>query len=581
MKDFLKMVLAVLCGLLLMGVLSIFLFSGFIASLSLAGGAQPVLPKTGVLGIDMSKIAITEQTQPQDPFASMQKQGVKTVSLMQAVQAIRIAAQDPGVKFIFLRTDGGSTGIAALEELRKALEQFRGSGKAVISYLESPTTAGYYLASVSDKIYMTPHDGANILFTGISGQGIFLKDLLDRLGVNVQLIRHGKYKSAGEMYIRNASSPENREQNEVLVQSIWKTIAAPIAESRGISVAALDKAIDNLELCLPEDFLSHSLVDGLLTREELKERIATLAVEESFNKVSFIPFADYAQAKCVPNYRARKKIAVIFADGEIVDGREPRNVAGDRFAKVVSEVRADSTVKAVVLRVNSPGGSVLASEKIRSELDLLAGVKPLIASYGGYAASGGYWISSGCRKIYTDATTLTGSIGVFGMIPDFGRTAKDKLHVGIEFYKTHKHADMYGLMRPLDGAETAYIQRSIENIYDRFLSIVSEGRGMEKTAVDAIAQGRVWSGADALGIGLADEIGTLDDALHYAAVCADDATLGNWEVAEYPRPLTAMEQFQAMLNPADDGEMVLVRELRNLREPRILARMPLNFELRY
>ena len=582
MKDFLKMVLAVICGLLLMGILSIFLLSGFFASLAMAGSSQPVLPKSGVLGIDMSRLVIDEQAQTANPFESLQSQGIKRVGILQAVQALRIAAEDPGVKFIFLRTDGSRSGIATTEELRKALQQFRASGKAVVAYTESPSTGSYYLASVADKVYMTGYPGASIMMTGVNMQGIFLKDLLDRLGVNMQLIRHGKYKSAGEMYVRNASSPENREQNMAAVHSLWNSLGGEIAQSRGLAREDLDKAIEGLELCMPEDFLRLGLVDALVSREQLKERITALAVAERFEDVTFIPFADYATVKVQTNLKARKKIAVLFANGEIVDGKEDlQNLAGDRFTRVIDEVRADSTVKAVVLRVNSPGGSVLASEKIRNDLERLAADKPVIASYGGLAASGGYWISAGARKIYADATTLTGSIGVFGMIPDFSRAAKEKLHVGIEFYSSHKHGDYYGLMRPLDSAELAYTQRSIENIYDRFTSLVAEGRGMEKEQVDAVGQGRVWTGADALGIRLVDEIGTLEDAIRYAAICAGDENVDNWNLTEFPRPLNPMETMMALLGNTSDGDMVLARQLRNIKQPQVVARMPYNLEIRF
>ena len=568
MKVFWKMLLAVICGLLLFGFITIFIFgSAFSASMSASQGKTPVLPREGVLAIDMSTFSLVEQENPVPSFNT--SGNIPQVSLYKAVEAVKKAAADPGVKAIFLRTDGNLSGAASIEELRKALVAFRSSGKPIIAYVESPGTAGYWLASVADKVYMTSYQGGNIALSGLNMQSYFLKDLLDRFGVNVQLIRHGKYKSAGEMYIRNSPSAENTFQYKTLVGSMWSTMRADIAAARGISEAALDKAIDGLKLCFPEDFVKEGLVDELVTREELKGKLSTIAVVEAFDKVSFIPFPDYVTARVLPNFRAKARVAVIYADGEIVDGRATQQIAGDRFTAVIDKVRADSTIKAVVLRVNSPGGSVMASEKIKHELDLLGAEKPLIASYGTYAASGGYWISNNCDKIFSDAVTLTGSIGIFGMIPDFSKTAKDVLKVGVANFSSNKHGDMYSLMRPLDATEVAYITRSIESGYDKFITLVSEGRDMPKSKVDEIGQGRVWTGADALGIGLVDEIGTLSDAIAYAAVAAD-LPAETVAVKEFPEPLTMMQQLQAMMS----GKNPEQEFIKSISKPQILARMP-------
>lgn len=383
------------------------------------------------------------------------------------------------------------------------------------------------------------------MFGGLSSQMIFLKDILDRLGVNVQLIRHGKYKSAGEMYIRNSASPENLEQNTEMIESVWNSWSSAIAESRNISVEALNGMLNNLELNFPSDFLEKGLVDELLTREELQQKLCDLYSAEKFEDIKAIQLPDYAKLKSTPNIKAEKKVAVIYAEGNIVDGNEKQQVAGDRFAGIIADVRKDSTVKAVVLRVNSPGGSVLASEKIKAEIELLKkrGV-PVIASYGDYAASGGYWISAGCDKIYSNATTLTGSIGVFSMIPDISGTLKDKVHINITPVNSNSHADMYGMMRPLDKAELDYMQASVENIYEKFTGLVAEGRGMTVENVDAIAQGRVWTGAEALEIGLVDEIGTIEDAIIYAAMSIEGvSSLEDVQVQAYPKPMTALESL--------------------------------------
>ena len=555
MKNFLKMILAVVIGILIAGIITTFITIGIIGAAGSAGKKTGAMPKDAVLRIDLSETVIAEQTQEPNPLESIQdNSNVRIIGIWDAVQAITAAASDPNVKFIYLKTDGNANDVTHLQEFRAALAAFRTSGKAVISYMETPTTGDYYLASVSDKVFMTSHPGATTMMTGIGTQMVFLKDLLDKLGVNVQLIRHGKYKSAGEMFVRNSPSPENLEQYQVMIASMWASLSSEIAASREISVEDLNRCIDDLTLVRPEDFVKEKLVDELLTREELKARLTTFAVADKFDDIHMVSLGDYVDIRNAVPAKASRSIAVIYADGEIVDGSDVKEVAGDRFASVIAKVRADSTVKAVVLRVNSPGGSVLASEKIKTELDLLKKEKPLIASYGSYAASGGYWISNNCDRIFSDATTLTGSIGVFGMVPDFSRTARDIAHVNVTTVTSNKHGDMYSLMRPLDNAEKAFMLSSIEDIYDRFTSIVSEGRGLEKSYVDEIGQGRVWTGSDAREKGLVDEIGTLEDAVRYAAICAGDGEVGNWKVTGYPKPLTSIEIIMEMLGQKKNNE---------------------------
>lgn len=591
MKDFIKMTLATMAGLFIFGIAALFIFIGMVGAMASLGNSQPVMPREGVLQIDMSAMTLTEQTKEADPFATLSgAEMVSPVGIYSAITAINAAATDPAVKFIYMKPDGATGGIAQIEEFRTALKHFRNSGKAIVSYIENPSNASYYLASVSDKIYMTSYEGGMSMFNGLSSQMIFLKDILDRLGVNVQLIRHGKYKSAGEMYIRNSASKENLEQNEAMINSVWDSWAKEIAASREISVEDLNVMINNLELNFPSDFLEKGLVDELLTREELQAKLCDIYVAERFEDIKAIQLPDYAQLKSTVNLKARKKVAVIYAEGNIVDGDEKQQVAGDRFANIISKVRKDSTVKAVVLRVNSPGGSVLASEKIKAELDLIRqrGV-PVIASYGDYAASGGYWISANCDKIYTNATTLTGSIGVFSMIPDISGTLENKLHVNITPVNSNRHADMYGMMRPLDKAETDYMQASVEVIYDTFTALVAAGRGMTVPAVDEIAQGRVWTGAEALQIGLVDEIGTIEDAIRYAALSIDGINdVSQVQIAEYPKPLTTIEMLMESFGA---GESVFAgSSLENVEKAfkgwtssesgKVYARMPYEISIR-
>lgn len=553
MKDFVKMTLATIAGLFLFGFVAMFLMIAVVGALASAGSSQPVMPREGILTVDMSTMVLAEQTKEADPIETLTAGGstIAPLGIRNAIEAVNAAATDPAIKFIYLKPDGLSGQFAHTEEFRKALKRFREtSGKAIVAYTESPSNGSYYLASVADKIYMTPHDGAMNTFSGISSQLIFLKDIFDKLGINMQLIRHGKYKSAGEMYVRSSASKENLEQNEAMVESIWESLATEIAESREISVDDLNSMLNNLELNFPEDFLAKGLVDELFTREELRNKLADLYVVDRYEDIQSISIQDYAKLKATVNYKAKDKVAVIYAEGNIVDGNDKQQVAGDRFARIISEVRKDSTVKAVVLRVNSPGGSVLASEKIKAELDLLRADRPVIASYGSYAASGGYWISANSDYIFANATTLTGSIGVFSMIPDFGKAVNDKLHVHITPINSNEHSDMLSGMRALDAKETAYMQASVEKIYGKFTELVAEGRDMTVPAVDEIAQGRVWTGAEALGIGLVDQIGTIEDAINYATVTAG---LSDVQIVEYPKPLTTMEVLLEELTGTKDG----------------------------
>ena len=324
-------------------------------------------------------------------------------------------------------------------------------------------------------------------------------------------------------------------------------------------------------------------MDELLTNNQLEEKLCNLFVAKKYEDVKGISLTDYSALRNTVNFKAKKKVAVIYAQGDIVDGDAKENVAGNRFAKVIADVRKDSSVMAVVLRVNSPGGSVLASEKIKAELDLLREVKPVIASYGDYAASGGYWISANCDKIYSNASTLTGSIGVFSMIPDIGGAVKDKLHVTITPVNSNEHSDMYSLMRPLSQKEVDYMQASVERIYDKFTQIVSEGRGMPVGRVDEIAQGRVWTGADAITIGLVDEIGTIEDAIRYAALSIDGVTdLNEVQVVGYPKPQSTMEMLLETLTGESnvfagtpfEGIADAFSELGNHDTGKAYARMP-------
>ena len=580
------MSLATVVGLIVFSAVS-FVFSlvmllGVIAAV---GGSEPSIPSEGILKIDMSTFALTEQSVEPNPLDMITggESSIENVGIWDAVKSINAAANDSAVKFIYLIPDMAMGGTAQLEEFRAALDNFKSSGKPVVSFITNPTNAGYYLASVSDKIYMTPYEGFMNTFTGVSSQMIFLKDILDKIGINVQLIRHGKYKSAGEMFIRNSSSKENLEQNEAMVNSVWESWGTTIAQSRNISFDKLNSLLNDLKLNVAKDFITEGLVDEALSREGLSEKLATLYLTDDADDLKYIPFTEYVATKKNQISFSDKKVAVIFADGEIVDGKEKQQVAGDHFASVISKIRKDTSVQAVVLRVNSPGGSVLASEKIKAELDLLRENVPVVASYGAYAASGGYWISANSDYIFANATTLTGSIGVFSMIPDFGKAVKNNLHVTITSVNSNKHSDMYKMMRPLDKAEAAYMQASVENIYDKFTSLVAQGRGMSVEDVDNIAQGRVWTGAEALEIGLVDQIGTLEDAINYAAQLIDGVTsYKEVNVECYPKPLTTVELLlESIKGPTEvfagtplEGVEMAFRSWNQTQSGKAYARLP-------
>ncbi|MBP5637692.1 MAG: signal peptide peptidase SppA [Bacteroidales bacterium] len=589
MKEFVRTMLAVIAAIVVLNILG-FLFFLFILGSAAVGSSKTVMPRDAVLDINMADINLAEQsTEDMPAFAGAGMDTRTTVGIWDAVKAIEAAAEDSAVKFIFLRPDGASAGTASLEEFRIALEEFRTSGKPIIAFTESPNTASMYLASVADRVYITSYHGGDATFVGMAGSMMFVKDILDKLGVNVQLIRHGKYKSAGEMFIKNSPSPENMEQNKVMIESMWKAVGGAIAKSRGLTFDQLNDMVDNLRLNFPEDFVQCGLADDVMTREELIAKLCEQAMVSDKKDLHLVAFSKYTELKAV-SLPGKNNVAIFFADGDIVDGDDQYGkIAADRFVQEIDLLRADKSVKAVVLRVNSPGGSVIASEKIKVALDKLGEEKPVVASYGDYAASGGYWISNGCRKIYTNASTLTGSIGVFSMIPEFSKTMR-KLGVNIVSVGSNAHSDMYALNRPFDAAELAYLQASVEDIYERFVGMVAENRGMTVADVDAIAQGRVWAGADAINIGIVDEIGTLSDAVAYAASLAGFDDPSQYKVKTSPAPLGMMQQLMMSFSQDDTPTILtgtplesmtdILGSLNHDRPTEVYARMPYFIEIR-
>lgn len=470
--------------------------------------------KTKVLKIDF-KNPIAERKAVGSSFdiMSLVNGGPSSVTLLSYVQAIDAAAQDKNIGMIYMTPENLSCGTAQMEEIRAALQRFRESGKPIVAYCSRFDNGSYYMASVADKVILDPASESTL--TGVGTQMIFLKDVFDALGVDVQLIRHGRFKSAGEMYTRSSSSPENRLQNQELLNSIWNTLATEIAESRGCTPEQFNGWIENLELCHAQDYKDKGLIDETWYKDEVEKYLCEQNGVKKIQEVSFVKINKYA-SKLKKGSR-KNKIAVVYADGEIVDSGSDADIVGTKLANTLRKVREDKKIKAVVFRVNSPGGSAQAAEAIRHEVQLLRAQKPVIVSFGDYAASGGYWISAESDYIFSDCNTVTGSIGVFGLIPSIGNAIRKNLKVNIETVGTSSHSDMMTGMRKLSDDEVEYIQRQIEKIYDDFTGLVSNGRGMSKDSVDAIGQGRVWSGADAMKIGLVDSRGGLTDAIDYAA----------------------------------------------------------------
>lgn len=578
MKRFWKIVLGSFLGTLIALVVLTLIMFGAIGSIASLGSSEaPAVSDNSILKIDMAT-GITEQGSEDFTFdLSSRSASLSTsLSLLNAVRAIDQAAEDPSIKMIYIRCDGASGfTFSQAEEIRKALVNFRESGKPVVAYMSQLSSGMYYFTSVADKVILNAY--ADCLVSGMSSTMMYYKDLIDALGIDIQLIRHGKYKSAGEPYIRSDMSEANREQYEVLLNSIWSTIVESIASSRDFTAEDYNSWVDNLTIGSVEAALEKGLVDELWFDDQVSQYLCTLTEVEEEKDLKFVSLSNYAKAKVKPNVRAKDKIAVVYADGEIMMGESGNGIIGDKFSKEIEKVRKDSTIKAVVFRVNSPGGSVQASAIIEREIELLKAAKPVIASYGSYAASGGYWISCASDKIFSDNTTLTGSIGVFGLIPSFGRALKKNLHLNVYEVSTHKHGAMINGYSPLDADEERFWQNNIEGIYTDFVGRVAEGRDMSPEDVDNLGQGRVWSGRDAIKIGLVDEIGGLADAISYAAAAVG---LEEYQTVEYPVVKSAADKLmESLLNSKarssamPDCVSQAEQWLSSISEPQVVARM--------
>ena len=542
-KTFLAGLLAVVVGTFLVFFLWIFILLGIAGSMDKSVAVHP----ESILKIDFSEVLTDAPSS--DPLAGidlMTLQTTRQLSLFKALRAIEAAGADDRIKGIYLRMngEGGVTGSALLEELREALLEFKQSGKFIIAYNETYSQGQYYLASVADKIYLQPEGGMD--WSGLASNVMFYKGLLDKLDLRAEVFRPTacKYKSAVEPFILDKMSSANREQMQALVNSMWGTISGAVCESRGIDSVKMRRITDNLQVTLPEEALEYGFVDSLVYEDQMEDVFAELGVSDDY---AFITLGDYAsQVGADLKNISADQVAIVYADGQIVDGEGyGKEIYGNTLAAKIAGVRDDEKVKAVVLRVNSPGGSALASDVIWREVELLRAEKPVIVSMGSYAASGGYYISCPADVIVADKLTLTGSIGVFGMILDTREALKNKLGITVDGVKSNASSSFLAT-EPLTPIQRSMIMRGVDKVYTTFTNDVAEGRNLPIEKVLDIAGGRVWSGVDALGIGLIDTYGGLKTAI---ALAVDKAGLGDdYRVVEVTETPSGFAAFIASLN---------------------------------
>ncbi|MDT0605615.1 signal peptide peptidase SppA [Croceitalea rosinachiae] len=493
-----------------------------------------------------------------DPFGSFFQEGQ---GLDEILHAIGVAQNDTKIKGISMTTNFLQAGFAQTQEIRRALQEFKASGKFVYSYSDFYTQKDYYLASVADQMYLNPQGAMD--FKGLASEVLYYKDLQEKTGVKMEVIRHGKYKSAVEPFLSNTMSDENRSQIKELITSIWTSMLEDISESRNIDVPNLNTIADTLGGRMPQYAAMSGLIDGNFYFDEyeglLRER---LGVDED-TEINYVSLNDYVM---VANKKTLKsgadKIAVIFAQGEILYGEGGKEYLGQgAINRALKKVRDNDNVKAIVLRVDSPGGSALVSDIIWREIELTKKEKPVVVSFGNVAASGGYYIAAGADKIFAEPTTITGSIGVFGTIPNIAELAED-IGINAEQVGTNENSVDYSLFEPVTDSFRQQILEGIENTYDTFLERVAAGRNMSVDEVNEIAQGRVWSGVDAQNLGLVDEIGNLDDAIEAAAEMVDLESFG---IGKYPKYKSDFERLMEDLGSAKTmfGDALLKEELNN------------------
>ena len=552
-KIFLATLLAMVVGTVLSWVLCLVIFVGMAGSME--GTTQAVITPQTIVKIDLAENiteAPTKNPMAGFDFATMTM--AKSTHLLKVLQSIEAAKSDANVKGIYLNFTGlGGITTGAMEEVRAALIDFKQSGKFVVAYNETYSQGAYYLASVADKIYLHPEGGFS--WVGLAQTGLFMKGALDKLGLKAEAFRPTtcKYKSAVEPYIRKDFSPENREQSQMMIDDMWSVLVGTIAESRNLDAKKLMHLADKLEVSQPEDALKHGLVDALIYEDEMEAKFAEYGVEKGADgKFNIISLGEYMTlAPVMPKFGA-PSIGIVYAEGQVFDGEgEDDNIYSANLVKVLKKAREDKDIKAVVFRVNSPGGSALASDVIWREVELLRKEKPVIVSMGSYAASGGYYISAGADAIVADRLTLTGSIGVFGMLLEGEDMLNKKLGLTTDVVKTGAAADfganVMGVgVRKITDLERKTLLRSVDKVYDTFTTKVANGRNLPIDKVLELAQGRVWSGTRAVELGLADANGGLREAI---AIAADKAgVVDNFRVTEVLEDLSPMAQMMQQLN---------------------------------
>lgn len=588
MKSFFKYVLATITGTFIVFAIILIVLIGFVtATISSMGSKEEVyVPSSAVLYVSLNH-QIPERTSS-NPWESMNLPGygeVKSLGLNDILSRIAAAKEDSRIKGIYLNPTYVNVGMASLREIRDALVDFKSSGKFIVAHSDVYTQKAYFLASVADEIYMNPE--GSLEFKGLFASVMFMKEALDKLGVEMQVVKVGTYKSAVEPFILNEMSSANREQLTAYLESMYSAFLENVSDGRQIPADTLKDIANNFLIRNADDALHYKFIDGKCYKDEvltkLKER---LDIDEK-KDIPAVSLLDYNKEENATTKGDR--VAVLYAYGDIVDGEGVEgSIGGDKLSRELRKLRRDDRVKAVVLRVNSPGGSALASDIIAREVALTKKVKPIMVSMGDYAASGGYYISTLADSIFAEKETLTGSIGVFGLIPNMQGLLNNKLGIHVDEVKTGKFADlMTSVDRPLTEEEKTIIQAEVNRIYDTFTAKVAEGRNMEVSAVDSIGQGRVWTGSQALDRGLVDGIGNLDRAIQAAAT---KAKLKDYRIMYYP---TLKDPFASLLGTSKErirmwmlgdelGEYRQhIEQLRTvLKSSGIQARIPYKIEIR-
>lgn len=535
MKSFLKIFFASLLALIIFTVMGFFLLIGIVSLASSEDKSS--IDARAILVLDLSQ-QFPEQSKD-DPFAAfMNKSENEIPSLYDVVRMIRAAKTDTLVKGIYIQCAENANGFAASEELRKALLDFKTSRKFIYAYGETISQKAYYVASVSDFIACHPQGGLE--FSGMVTSLFFVKGMLEKLEIQPQIFYAGKFKSATEPFREYKMTDANRLQTNIWLGDLNQHMLAAVSASRRIDTADLSRMAMSGLIQSAYDAKKYKLLDDLLYDDQLKAKLNQQVALGAQDKANYVTFGEYAKAA---DFRqtGSDRIAVIYADGDISGGNETdEQIGSDAYRNLIRKLRLDNSVKAIVLRVNSPGGSALASDVIWREISLTREKKPVIVSMGDVAASGGYYISCNADSVFTNENTITGSIGVFSIVPNLEKFFQNKLGVGFDRVKTAPFADMGSVDRSLTDVEKRFFQNSVDSIYTTFKSRVAAGRKMKIDAVDSIAQGRVWTGSRAISVGLADRIGTLQDAINCAARMSK---LGSYSIREYPEKKTLLEEF--------------------------------------